>query len=243
MKNSIKLRRRCNAAIYSGFAILLLATSPLRAGDEDVRQALNDKISTAADFYFSQQSKPETAVPDSVVAAAKGVIIITRWSGAVAVGGTAGSGIGLKKDASGRFSAPAFYTLGGASLGLQVGGSKTQSVAFLMSDKALQTLTDSKFVWSGNVRAVAGPHSSSDSTVDNTADVILYQQSSGLDVGAMVAATEISVDNDGNRAFYGSPMITPSEIFGGSVSIPDSAKPLITALNNQSSVIPTAKGK
>jgi len=239
----MKIHKVSGLISFAGFAMLLLATASLRAGDSDTSQTLNNRISTAAAFYSTLQLNPETAVPDSVVAAAKGVIIISRWSGAVAVGGTGGWGIGLKKDASGRFSGPAFYTIGGASLGLQLGGSKTQSVAFLMSDKALQTLTDDKFVWSGNVRAVAGPHSSSDSTVDNTADVILYQQSSGLDVGAMVAATEIAVDNDSNRAFYNSPLITPTQIFEGNATPPDSAKPLVNTLNNQSSVTASARVK
>jgi len=241
----MKTHRHFNLLFRLGFAVLFLTAAELCADDRDAIQALNQKIGAAGDFYASLQLQPQTAVPDSVVGAAKGVIIITRWSGAVGVGGTGGSGIGLKKDAFGRFSAPAFYTVEGASLGLQVGGSKTQSVAFLMSDKALLTLTDSKFVWSGNVRAIAGPHSAGDSTVDNTVDVILYQQSSGLDVGATVAGTEVAVDNESNRLFYNSPGITPAEIFSGNVSasVPDSAKALINTLNSQSKTLPAPKAR
>ncbi len=221
---------------HCALASLLLSAPLARAADSppaDPKDECNKVISDASAAYTSMQSKPETAIPNWVVQQAKGVIILVRWSGAVGIGGTAGSGIGLKKNADGAFSAPAFYSVGGASLGLQVGGGKTETVAFLMSDKALNTLTDSKFVWSGNVKAVAGDHSSQSSTVNNTADVILYQQSSGLDVGAVVAGTQVSVANEHNRKFYENATITPQEIFAGKVKTPDSAKNLTDALDKQ----------
>jgi len=206
--------------------------SPKEAA-KDPKQAINQQISDAANAYTALQSSASSAVPDWVVSQAKGVIIINRWAGALGVGATGGYGIGLKKTANGRFSAPAFYTLAGASLGLQVGGNKTQTVAFLMSDKALQTLTDSKFIWSGNVRAVAGSHSASDSSANNIADVILYQQSSGLDIGAAINGTKLALDDDSNHKYYDNPTITPTEIFNGRVAMPDPAKPLVELLNKQ----------
>jgi len=223
--------------MLSSLVLVAVATSVLaRAADDsakDPKQAINQQISDAANAYSALQGNVSSAVPDWVVSQAKGVIIINRWSGAVGVGATGGYGIGLKKTTNGRFSAPAFYTLSGASLGLQVGGNKTQTIAFLMSDKALQTLTDSKFIWSGNVRAVAGSHSASDSSANNIADVILYQQSSGLDIGAAISGTKLAVDDESNRKYYDNPSIAPGDIFNGRVAIPDPAKPLIELLNKQ----------
>ncbi len=219
-----------------GFAALVLSAAYVFAAEEapkDPKIALNKEISDAATFYNLQQSDPKTAIPNWVVSEAKGVIILKRVSGALIVGGTSGSGIGMNKGTNGKFSAPAFYSLGGASIGLQIGGGTTRTIAFLMSDKALNTLTDSKFVWSGNVRAVAGDQSTSDTTTDNKADVILYQQASGLDVGATVAGTQVSIDNDGNHKFYDSATITPAEIFAGKGTVSDAAKPLQGALNKQ----------
>ncbi len=219
-----------------GFVALLLGTSSLFAADDaakDPKLALNKEISDAANFYSVQQSDPKTAIPNWVVSQAKGVIILTRVSGAVIIGGTSGTGIGMKKNADGKFSAPAFYTLGGASIGAQIGGGTTRTIAFLMSDKAMNTLTDSKFVWSGNVRAAAGDQSTQNTTTDNKVDVILYQQTSGLDAGAAVAATQVSVDDVGNRKFYDSPTITPTEIFAGKAKMPEAAKPLLDVLNKQ----------
>ena len=219
-----------------GLVALLLSAAFIYAADDaakDPKLALNKEISIAANFYSAQQSDPKTAIPNWVVSQAKGVIILNRTSGAIIVGGTSGSGIGMKKNADGKFSAPAFYALGGASIGLQIGGGNTQTIAFLMSDVALNTLTDSKFVWSGNVRAAAGDQSTQKTTTDNKIDVILYQQSTGLDAGAAVAGTQVAIDNDANRKFYNDPLITPAQIFAGKVKVPDAAKPLLDVLNKQ----------
>jgi lipid-binding SYLF domain-containing protein len=232
---SMKIKNRLPVLQLGFVALLLSATSTFAAEDapKDPKIALNKEISSAANFYTLQQSNPKTAIPDWVVSQAKGVIILDRTSGAIIVGGTAGTGIGMIKGTNGKFSAPAFYSLGGASIGLQIGGGETQTIAFLMSDKALNTLTDSKFVWSGNVRAAAGTQSTENTTADNKVDVILYQQSSGLDAGAAVDGTQVSIDNEGNHKFYDNATITPTNIFAGSATMPDSAKPLLAALNAQ----------
>ena len=39
--------------------------------------------------------------------------------------------------------------------------------------------------------------------------------------------------NDANRAYYGKPNLTPTNIFEGKVEVPESFKPLNTALNKQ----------
>lgn len=211
-------------------ALIAALAGPLAARADYTQEELNKHVGEAAAIYSSLQTKPDATFPQWVTSTAKGVLIISRWSGAAGIGGTGGWAVGLEKQ-DGKYSSPAFYSLGGASIGLQLGGGKTETVAFLMSDKALQTLTDSKFVWSGNVRAVAGPKSSSDSTVDNTADVILYQQASGLDAGATVAATSLSVDNPSNRVFYSNVTITPEDIFKGKATAPEASKPLCAVVN------------
>jgi lipid-binding SYLF domain-containing protein len=200
---------------------------------DDQKKALLKEIDDAWTFYQSQQAKPATAIPNAVVAKAKGVMIINRWSGGVGIGGTGGEGIGMKKDKDGKFSAPAFYNVSGASVGVQLGGSNTKTIAFLMTDKGLNALTDGKMVWGGDARAVAGPSDAATTTLDDSADIILYQQSSGLEVGASVAGVKVALDNDGNRKFYDNPALSPADIFDGKVKMPPSAQPLVDALNKQ----------
>jgi lipid-binding SYLF domain-containing protein len=222
-------------------AVLLLAAPGLRADTsgnssvDDAKASLAKQITTAWVFYQTLQIKPETSIPSLVVAKAKGVMILNQWSGGVVIGGSGGNGIGMKKNASGEFSAPAFYNMGGGSFGIQIGGSNTQIVAFLMTDKGLTGLTDNKMVWGGTAKAVAGPSAASTQTIDDSADVIIYQKTSGLDVGAAFSGVKITNNNEGNRLFYNNPALTPTDIFSGNVTTPDAAKPLIEALNKQAS--------
>jgi SH3 domain-containing YSC84-like protein 1 len=225
MKNYLRLTGFVAAA-----AVCLLAATSARADD---KSDLAQQISDASTFYQTLQLTPATAVPDSVVAKAKGVLILNRWSGGLIIGGSGGNGIGLKKGADGKFSAPAFYKIGGGSLGLQIGGGNTRTIAFLMTDKGLTALTDSKLTWGGDARAVAGPNATGTSTLDDSADIVLYQQSSGLDVGASFSGVKVSTNTEGNRKFYDDPTLTPTDIFDGKVKTPDGALPLLNALDAQ----------
>jgi lipid-binding SYLF domain-containing protein len=220
------------------------ASSPARpkptpaapASSADAKAVLADEIRSAALFYHVLQQDPNTAVPDWVAILCKGVLIFDRWSGSVVIGASGGVGIGVKKEPSGRFSAPAFYHVGGASFGLQFGGAHTRVVAFLMSAKALQILTDSDSAWTGNVRMVIGDNADSSDAPPSPADIIIFEQTSGFDFSAAIASNTVSVANDNNRLFYGQPDLTPQDIFAGKVPMPEVVRPLIRALNQRAAL-------
>jgi SH3 domain-containing YSC84-like protein 1 len=57
------------------------------------------------------------------------------------VGGSGGSGVLLvKDDKTGEWSPPAFYTLGGASFGLQIGGEVSEVVLLVTTQKGLDSM-------------------------------------------------------------------------------------------------------
>jgi len=192
------------------------------------------QVAYDAAFYQRLQLNPDTIVPNWVVAQAKGVLVLERWPGVPAVGGN-GQGIGILKGSDGKFSAPSFYTLGNATIGLQVGPASVHLVAFLMTDKALLSLTGSPFSWSNNLRAVAGDSSSTSAPAGPAPDVILFQKAANLDAPALVSATRISVNDANNQFFYDKPGVTPNDIFSGKVDVPKAAAPLVDAFNQQSS--------
>jgi lipid-binding SYLF domain-containing protein len=219
--------------------LLAVAPANLGAADDDKTSStesaldpdLRTEIRDAAAFYTTLQEKPETSVSPWIVTHAKGILIITRWSGSVGLGVTGGRGIGLEI-IDGKFTPVAFYKVAGASVGVQAGVSKTRTVAFLMSDKALRTLIEDKVVWSDNLHAIAGTHSAVESSLDSSVDVVLYQESSGLDAGAAAAGTEVAVDDDSNRKFYADPAITAAGIFANKeATASDATKSLWIALD------------
>jgi len=186
-------------------------------------------------FYQRLQLNPDSIVPNWVVAQAKGVLILERWPGAPTVNEN-GQGIGMFKGSDKKFGAPVFYTLGNATIGLEVGPASVHLVAFLMTDKALHSLTMSDYCWSGNLRAVAGDSSSTSAPAGPTPDVILFQKAADLNAPALVSATRVSVNDANNVFFYDKPGVTPADIFTGKVSVPKAAAPLVDAFNQQATM-------
>src|SRR3954471_12649832 len=77
---------------------------------------------------------------------AHAVLVVPELSkGGLLVGGQGGAGVLLTKDPRGVWSFPAFYSLGGATLGLQAGFQNAKIVFFVMSERGLQRILRSEF--------------------------------------------------------------------------------------------------
>jgi lipid-binding SYLF domain-containing protein len=122
--------------------------APARAAGSD-QQEVVDHAKVAIDDMYSDSSFGNAK---SLIQRAKAVMIVPELvKGGFFVGGEGGSGVLLVKS-GGTWSAPAFYTVGAASFGLQIGVETAEVVFFVMSDKALKA-------WMTNERA--SPSSSS----------------------------------------------------------------------------------
>jgi lipid-binding SYLF domain-containing protein len=72
---------------------------------------------------------------------AKAIIIVPNLiRAAFFFGGRGGNGIMLVRGADGKWSDPAFYTLGGISWGLQFGGQSSELVIAVMTDRGLSSI-------------------------------------------------------------------------------------------------------
>jgi len=208
-------------------------TSAIAKPEENITKAdLDQRISTAAKFLSTLQDSNDTHIPVWVINQAKGVLILRSWRGSVLVGTAGGWGIALRRIAGG-FSNPAFYRVEGASLGAQAGASEIEAVAFLMTDKSIKTLTDNKFIWGGDLHAIAGTHSATATALN--VDLLLYQKASGLDVGVALAAAKLVIDKSSNRIYYGLDL-TPDQIFTSDVQTSEPVKSLIEALTKPAPV-------
>ena len=61
------------------------------------------------------------------------------------------------KNFSGKWSAPAMYTIGGASAGFQIGGTASDIILLVMSSSAVDKMLDSKVKVGTDATAAAGP--------------------------------------------------------------------------------------
>jgi SH3 domain-containing YSC84-like protein 1 len=169
-------------------------------------------------------------IPSSVLTQAKCIAVIPKLTKAgLIVGGEHGNGVVSCRTRAG-WSAPAFISMTGGSLGLQAGG-EHQDIVLIMNSQGEQELRNGH--WDLGAEAVAaGPTGDSAEKSQNTgwkAPVLSYAQSSGVYAGANLEGSKINADEDmihnvygGNASFQG--------VLNGQVQAPSSAQPFLSAL-------------
>jgi lipid-binding SYLF domain-containing protein len=148
------------------------------------------------------------------------------------VGGTGGDGVFMRKTGSG-WGAPAFVNLAGASVGAQIGGSKTDAVLFFMDQASLDALAAGRFEFGTAINAVAGPASATAETLSKSTvnEVYVYAVQEGLFAGASANGTTIKFDNEENQAVYGA--ATPQDFMAGKVEAPKGLEGLALAIKGR----------
>jgi len=164
-----------------------------------------EEAQKAADIFTEIMNVPDKAIPQSLLDKAEAIAVFPGVIKAgFIVGGRGGHGVISRRVKNG-WSAPAFFNLGGGSIGLQIGASKTDFVLLFMNDEALGGLLQDKFEIGGEGSAAAGPvgRSASASTdAQLTAGILSYSRSKGLFAGLEIKGVVISPDNDNNLAVY-----------------------------------------
>src|SRR5690606_23974863 len=123
---------------------------------------------------------------------------------------------------NGQWSSPAFYDIGGISLGAQLGGEGGRIAMLLMSKQALDSFKeDDTFSLEAGAKFTIADYSklAEETSIGEGQDVILWSDTEGAFAGATLGATNISWDDDENPAYYGKP-ITPADVLGGKATAP-----------------------
>jgi lipid-binding SYLF domain-containing protein len=146
---------------------------------------------------------------------AEGVLIVpSLLKGAFIIGASGGSGVLVTRDPnSGRWSEPAFYTLGGASIGLQLGGQSSEVVLLAMTERGVTSLLQTSAKLGGDIGVAVGPvgMGASAATANLSADILSFSRSKGLYGGLSLDGAVVAVRDSLNRAYYGK-TVSPTDI-------------------------------
>ena len=158
---------------------------------------------------------------------AKGVYITpSLLKGAFVVGVSGGNGLLLIRDKeSGKWMGPAFYTLGGASFGLQAGGEASEVVLLILTDRGVKAFMRSNFKLGADANIAAGPvgGGAAAETANLSADILSFSRSKGLFGGLSLEGAVVKVRSGMNEAYYGK-KLSPSQILiGGRAGNPQAA--------------------
>jgi SH3 domain-containing YSC84-like protein 1 len=161
---------------------------------------------------------------------ARGVLIFSQvLKGGFIFGGSGGTGVLLvRDDRTGGWSQPAFYTIGSATFGFQIGGEAAEVVVLAMNQKAVDTLLSSSFKVGGDASVAVGPMGigakANTSIPAVTADFVAFMKTRGLYGGLNFEGSVIAVRNDLNDVYYGKPVSPADIIERHGVSNPKSAE-------------------
>ena len=177
-----------------------------------------------------------------VLADAKGVYIVPTYGrAAFGIGGQGGSGVLLVRRSGGTWSDPAFFNMGGISIGAQVGAEGGPIAFALMNDKAVQRFSGvDNFSLSADagITVINWTRLAQGST--GGGDVVAWSGARGLFGNvATLGANDIRFNQRLTNAYYGKPTTT-AELIAGTVRNPDSDS-LKQALSEISSGSATGK--
>lgn len=225
----MKLVSRTLCLSIAALVVLTIAGSALAQTSRErntkkAREAANQSAKAARVFNEIMGTR-ERSIPRDLLDRAEAVAVFPNvLKAGFILGGRGGSGV-ISRRVEGGWSAPAFFNLGGGSIGLQIGASSTDFILLFMNERAVESLLGDKFEIGGEGSAAAGPvgRSASASTdARMTAQILSYSRSRGLFAGLELKGVVIKPDNEDNNQVYG---MTGRDILTGSNKISMAAMP------------------
>lgn len=218
-------------------SLLLLATVAVSATGvfaETAQESLKD----ASEVFSEIMATPDKGIPQDLLAKAQCAVIIPGLKkGAFVVGGEYGRGVAecRRPDGTG-WGAPAAVRIEGGSVGFQIGGTSTDVVMLVMSQRGMDKLTTDKFTLGADAAVAAGPvgrTATAATDVELHAEILAWSRSRGAFAGISLSGATLRPDEKRNEELYGHKM-SNREVLTGHMTAPEAARPLIAELDKYS---------
>jgi lipid-binding SYLF domain-containing protein len=202
-----------------GVAMLLSAmmvtsfSTPVSADEKQDSIQLVDKSRMTLEAFMADKNME--AFRD-LIKQAKAILVTPQLlKGAFVVGASGGSGVLMVRDEKiGQWNGPSFYTLGGASFGLQIGGQASEVILLAMTERGVTSFLSNSFKLGADVGLAAGPIGvgASAASANLSADILSFARSKGLYGGISLDGSVVAVRGGLNEAYY-SKKCDPADIF------------------------------
>src|SRR5689334_9206271 len=211
-----------------------LAIMPLLAKNNEAVKRLDE----ATAVFSEVMAAPDKGIPQEMLENAHCIVIVPSLkTAAFVLGGKYGKGYVSCRNKSGSgWSAPGTVRIEGGSVGFQIGGSTTDLIMLVMSERGADKLLSSKFTLGAEGSVAAGPvgrTATAQTDAQMHAEILSWSRSQGLFAGLALEGATLRQDLDDNAELYGSKMENRQIVTKG-VHTPKAAVKLIGLLNKYS---------
>jgi lipid-binding SYLF domain-containing protein len=176
------------------------------AGQSMAANSLDRRIDAATEVLEDMSKMPEKGIPASLLSRAHAVAVIPSVIKAgLMIGGSYGKGVLVVRQPDGRWSNPAFITLGAGSLGWQIGAQSSDIILVFKNAKGVDNIASGKLTLGGDANVAAGPvgrHTSAATDGRLKAEIYSYARNRGLFAGVSLEGAWLNMDNKANFAYY-----------------------------------------
>jgi SH3 domain-containing YSC84-like protein 1 len=217
-------------AIIAGLAL----TTSLMAIDNET----NKRLGAAASVFSEVMATPDKGIPQDLLERSYCIVIVPDLkTGAFIVGGKYGKGfLSCRSRIGPGWSAPAAIRIEGGSFGFQIGGSTTDVIMLVMSERGADKLLQSKFTLGGEASVAAGPvgrTATAQTDAQMHAQILSWSRSQGLFAGIALEGATLRQDLDDNADMYGE-KLENRDIVKHSRPAPEAAATLMDLINRYS---------
>ncbi len=210
-------------------ACLALLVAPLLHA-EPGSDRMTARIETCEAILREFQADPQLAIPSEVLREAKAIVIVNQVKGGLILGLQYGYGVALARRDDCSWSIPVFIKAGEASIGLQLGGQRIETIYVLMDRDTVRRLFSGRVNIGVDASAVAGPRAYEAEKVNRdilTTPVLVYGRNQGIYAGATIKTGWIDRNDAANWDYYDTPYVLPELLYGDFVKAPPQVRPLI----------------
>ena len=214
--------------------LALLLSLPAAASSTGLIKKDKRTLDNAVVVLDALTSAPDKGIPQELLAKADCILIFPSVAkGAFIVGGKGGRGVASCRQPDGRMGSAAFYTVGGASIGFQIGGQSADVVLLIMNERGVDHLLAGRFTIGGEATATAGPVGRTAQAATDAqlhAQILSWSRSRGLFVGAALDGSVVKPNQDANARLYGEETSGKEILVDSKLAVPTSARLLVDSI-------------
>lgn len=219
-----------SAVVLVLMLFLSAALSPAMGSPAEERE----RARKAAAAFTEIMSAADQGIPQQLLDRSYCVAVFPSVKkGGFIVGGQYGKGLISCRRDGGSWGSPAFFTIGGGSFGLQIGGQAVDLVLLIMNPAGVEGLLQDKFEIGAGAAVSAGPvgrntHIATDALLKS--QIVSYSRSRGLFAGLELKGAVITQDKGANKDIYGEEFSAKEIIVDGKARTPASVRPFTQGL-------------